>query len=43
MWCFENDPVFQNELDWIREFVRKEVVPLDYILGSQWDIPCPEI
>jgi len=42
MWCFENDPVFQNELDWIREFVRREVVPLDYILGSQWDIHAPK-
>ena len=42
MWCFKNDPAFQNELDWIRDFVREEVVPLDYILGSQWDIHAPK-
>jgi len=38
MWSFETDPEFQTELDWIETFVRKEVEPLDHILGSQWDI-----
>ncbi len=38
MWCFANDPEFQPELDWVRQFVREEVAPLDYILGSQWNI-----
>ena len=42
MWCFANDPEFQPELDWIRQFVREEVVPLDYILGSQWNIHAAE-
>lgn len=42
MWSFENDPAFQPELDWIDSFVREKVQPLDYILGSQWDIHDPE-
>ncbi|MEN8673407.1 acyl-CoA dehydrogenase family protein [Nocardioides sp.] len=42
MWSFENDPDFQPELDWIDTFVREKVQPLDYILGSQWDIHDPE-
>ena len=31
-WNFETEPEFQRELDWIDQFVRKEVEPLDYIL-----------
>lgn len=41
MWSFETDPEFQKELDWIAEFVREEVEPLDYLLGSQYDITNP--
>lgn len=42
MWSFENDPDFQPELDWIDTFVREKVQPLDYVLGSQWNIHDPE-
>ncbi|QCW49610.1 acyl-CoA dehydrogenase [Nocardioides dongxiaopingii] len=42
MWSFENDPEFQPELDWIDTFVREKVQPLDYLLGSQWNIHDPE-
>jgi acyl-CoA dehydrogenase len=42
MWSFENDPDFQPELDWIDTFVREKVQPLDYLLGSQWNIHDPE-
>ncbi|WP_369255370.1 acyl-CoA dehydrogenase family protein [Geodermatophilus amargosae] len=42
MWGFETEPEFQAELDWIETFVRDKVQPLDYILGSQWDIHAPE-
>ncbi len=42
MWSFENDPEFQPELDWIESFVREKVQPLDYLLGSQWNIHDPE-
>ena len=38
MWSFENDLEFQPELDWIQKFVKEEVEPLDYVLGSQWNI-----
>jgi acyl-CoA dehydrogenase len=40
-WDFETDPVFQKDLDWAAEFVREEVEPLDYVLGSEWDIHAP--
>lgn len=42
MWSFENDPEFQPELDWIKNFIREEVEPLDDLLGSQWNIHDPE-
>jgi acyl-CoA dehydrogenase len=42
MWGFETDPDFQQELDWIDTFVRDKVQPLDYLLGSQWNIHDPE-
>lgn len=38
MWSFETNPDFLIELDWITEFVRKKVEPLDDILPSQWNI-----
>src|SRR5690606_11323693 len=42
MWNFATDPDFQKELDWISEFVRNEVEPLDHYLGSQWNIHDPD-
>jgi acyl-CoA dehydrogenase len=42
VWSFENDPDFQPELDWIDTFVKEKVQPLDYLLGSQWNIHDPE-
>ncbi|WGL54053.1 acyl-CoA dehydrogenase family protein [Nocardioides sp. BP30] len=30
-WDFETDPVFQKKLDWVDEFVRHEVEPLDLV------------
>ncbi|MTD15993.1 acyl-CoA dehydrogenase [Nakamurella sp. YIM 132087] len=42
MWSFATDPEFQLELDWIDDFVRTRVQPLDEILGSQWNIHDPE-
>lgn len=41
MWSFSTDPEFQKELDWIGGFVEEEVEPLDYLLGSQWNIDDP--
>jgi len=37
-WCFETDEAFKAKLDWIDEFVRNEVEPLDMILGSPYDV-----
>jgi acyl-CoA dehydrogenase len=34
MWDFETDPEFQTELDWMRDFVDHELIPLEPILGS---------
>lgn len=31
-WDFETDPEFQKELDWIADFVREEVEPLEHVL-----------
>lgn len=42
MWSFGTEPEFQKELDWIDQFVREEVQPLDYVLGSMHDIHDPE-
>jgi len=36
-WDFETEPEFQAELDWIDEFVRTEVEPLDLFLGNPHD------
>jgi acyl-CoA dehydrogenase len=36
-WDFETDAEFQRELDWITEFVREEVEPLDLVLGDPYD------
>ncbi|WP_076866053.1 acyl-CoA dehydrogenase family protein [Bradyrhizobium mercantei] len=38
MWSFDTEPEFQKELDWIAAFVRRNIEPLDYVLGSQWNI-----
>lgn len=40
-WDFETDPVFQKELEWADNFVREEVEPLDYVLGSPYDVRSP--
>ena len=37
-WDFENDDEFHPALDWMNEFVREEIEPLDHVLGSPYDI-----
>ncbi len=37
-WSFETEPAFQSELDWIEQFVREEVEPLDVLLASPYDV-----
>ena len=33
-WDFETDPEFQEELDWIEDFVRTEIEPLDLVIAA---------
>ena len=40
-WDFETDPAFQRELDWIDDFVRDEIEPLDFIIGHPNDFTDP--
>ena len=40
-WDFETDPEFQTALDWMEDFVREEVEPLDHVLESPYDITNP--
>ena len=40
MWSFETDPEFQASLDWIDEFTKEEIEPLDLVFrepGDPWD------
>ncbi len=41
MWNFETDPDFQAELDWIDDFVREEIEPLDFVVASPYDVSDP--
>jgi acyl-CoA dehydrogenase len=40
-WDFETEPEFQKQLDWVDQFVRHEVEPLDHVLGSPYDLADP--
>ena len=40
-WDFETDPEFQEQLEWIDEFVREEIEPLDFIITSPYDLTDP--
>jgi len=40
-WDFETDPEFQKELDWMDDFVREEIEPLDFIIKSPYDVSDP--
>ncbi|HEU4427280.1 MAG TPA: acyl-CoA dehydrogenase family protein [Myxococcota bacterium] len=36
-WDFETEPEFQRELDWLDQFVRDEIEPLDLLLDEVYD------
>ncbi len=40
-WSFETDEEFQSELDWIEDFVKTEIEPLDFIIKTPYDIHDP--
>jgi acyl-CoA dehydrogenase len=40
-WDFETDADYQAELDWVDEFVRTEVEPVDMVIDHAWDMSDP--
>jgi acyl-CoA dehydrogenase len=40
-WEFETDQSFQRQLDWVDEFVRQEIEPLDLLLHDPYDVEDP--
>lgn len=40
-WDFETEPDFQEKLDWMNEFVRAEVEPLDLVIHNVWNVGDP--
>jgi acyl-CoA dehydrogenase len=40
-WDFETEPEFQTELDWVEDFVRNEVEPLDQVINYGADLEDP--
>ena len=43
-WSFETDSEFQEQLNWIDEFTRQEIEPLDLVFrgpGDPWDPDSP--
>ncbi|MGI9597654.1 MAG: acyl-CoA dehydrogenase family protein [Acidimicrobiales bacterium] len=40
-WNFETDEEFQSELDWVDDFVKTEIEPLDFIIKSPYNIEDP--
>jgi acyl-CoA dehydrogenase len=40
-WDFETEPALQADLDWVSDFVRREVEPLDFVLTHPCDIQNP--
>ena len=40
-WDFETDADYQRELDWVDEFVREEVEPVDMVIDHAWDLGDP--
>src|SRR3954466_7603259 len=41
MWDFETDPEFQVELDWVEQFVRDEIEPVDFVVKHPYDMDDP--
>jgi acyl-CoA dehydrogenase len=41
MWSFETDPDYQADLDWVEQFVRDEIEPLEFVIPNILDISDP--
>ena len=42
-WDFSTEPEFQKKLDWVEEFCREEVEPLDYVFPYAVRSPDPVV
>lgn len=42
MWDFETDTEYQGALDWVDDFVRRKVEPLDMVLGATTEYRDPD-
>src|SRR5881227_1440080 len=42
-WDFSTDPEFQKKLDWVEEFCREEVEPLEYVFPYAVRSPDPHV
>src|SRR4249920_1807896 len=40
-WDFETDPEYQEELDWVADFVKEEVEPLGFLIAHGYDMNDP--
>ena len=40
-WDFETDPEYQEELDWVADFVKEEVEPLGFLIKHGYDMSDP--
>jgi acyl-CoA dehydrogenase len=40
-WDFETDPEWEAELEWVRDFVREHVEPLEYVIEHAMDLKDP--
>lgn len=43
MWDFETDPEYQEKLDWVEQFMREELEPLDLAPLDPYDKKNPEL
>jgi acyl-CoA dehydrogenase len=41
MWAFATDPDYQTQLDWVSQFVRDEVEPIDLLVPVPYDMRSP--
>ena len=42
-WDFSTEPEFQKKLDWVEEFCREEVEPLESVVPSAVRSPDPHV
>lgn len=43
MWDFETDPEYQEKLDWVEEFMREQLEPLDFAPLDPYEKTNPEV